>query len=172
MEALADMASAVVRFALKDLAPNHAQVQGSFIRDLVTTIVVGSNFLEQDAAQDIGLHSSFRALVRSHSDLQELDNLLPYPVEMTEPGVDSDTPMARWFLNSFCCNSINRAFFVTLKEKTGMSHGSMQIGDDVCILFGSKNPYVLRLRPDGKWTFVGDSYLPGIMGVRLSSLVP
>ncbi|TDZ33045.1 Heterokaryon incompatibility protein 6, OR allele [Colletotrichum spinosum] len=58
---------------------------------------------------------------------------------------------------------LNRRFFVTEKGFFGLGPPSMVVGDRVCILRSGVVPYVLRRRDGGRWKYVGECYVHGIM---------
>lgn len=58
----------------------------------------------------------------------------------------------------------HRSLFVTKAGRLGTGFPGTQAGDQVCILFGSNVPLVLRPEGEG-FTLVGDAYLHGVMKV-------
>jgi hypothetical protein len=57
-----------------------------------------------------------------------------------------------------------RSFIVTEKGYMGLgSRHTVAAQDYVCVLRGGDVPFILRKRADGYWTFVGESYVHGIM---------
>lgn len=65
-----------------------------------------------------------------------------------------------------CGSSHDRSFFISKAGRFATGHPSMKRGDQICILFGSDVPLVLR--PDrGRWTLIGDAWLHGVMSVCL-----
>jgi hypothetical protein len=57
-----------------------------------------------------------------------------------------------------------RSFIVTDKGYLGLaSRNTVAHRDHVCVLKGGNVPFTLRKRDDGYWTFVGESYVHGIM---------
>jgi chemotaxis signal transduction protein len=63
-----------------------------------------------------------------------------------------------------------RPYVSTAGGLLGLACPGVQVGDVVCVLYGTTVPYVLRPRPDGAMTFVGDAYIYGAMnGEALSS---
>ncbi|KAF7925774.1 uncharacterized protein EAE98_006999 [Botrytis deweyae] len=65
-----------------------------------------------------------------------------------------------------------RRFFRTKTGYIGVGPSGMKEGDQVCVLFGGKTPFILRRKdPEAKvhnksveeWIFVGDAYVQGIM---------
>lgn len=58
----------------------------------------------------------------------------------------------------------NRKFFVTEKRYMGIGYKSMQPTDIVCVLFGSKTPFVLRpTSTPNEYLLVGECYVYGLM---------
>ena len=64
----------------------------------------------------------------------------------------------------------NRRFFISEKGYIGLAPSNAAPGDKIAVLFGGKVPYVLRRNEpassgtsDTTWTFLGDSYVHGIM---------
>ncbi|OCL11408.1 hypothetical protein AOQ84DRAFT_269871, partial [Glonium stellatum] len=45
----------------------------------------------------------------------------------------------------------------------GIGPAACEIGDIVCVLFGGQVLYVLRPRNNGKYEFVGECYIHGLM---------
>lgn len=56
-----------------------------------------------------------------------------------------------------------RPYISTSMGSLGLGCPGIQPGDVICILYGTTVPYVLRPRPDGAMTFVGDAYVYGYM---------
>ena len=64
-------------------------------------------------------------------------------------------------LQSICGS---RRLFRVGAEKFGLGHRSLEIGDEVWLLAGSKLPFVLRkLTDDSKYIFIGEAYVDGMM---------
>ncbi|KAL0931498.1 heterokaryon incompatibility protein [Colletotrichum truncatum] len=57
----------------------------------------------------------------------------------------------------------NRRFFITSKGYFGLGHPSLQPGDTVCTLKGGDVIYGLRATENGRWIYVGEGYLHGVM---------
>ncbi|KAN0113319.1 HET domain containing protein [Hyaloscypha variabilis] len=74
--------------------------------------------------------------------------------------------MERWWaeswLRSACNTARHRRFFVTNTELIGISAGSVEPGDLICILLGCWMPVVLRPK-DGHYIFLGEAYVHGYM---------
>jgi hypothetical protein len=58
--------------------------------------------------------------------------------------------------------SLGRKLFGTQEGYIGIGDVTLQEGDLVCVLFGGKVPFILR-PADGRYRFVGECYLHGIM---------
>lgn len=69
------------------------------------------------------------------------------------------------YLNALRRVSHNRRFFETSQHYVGIGPQSMQVGDQVCILFGAKTPIVLQKvsGSNGLYHLLGDCYVHGIM---------
>ena len=57
-----------------------------------------------------------------------------------------------------------RCFYTTSSGLFGLCPGNAAKGDEVCILFGSRTPHVLRAESD-HWLLVGNCYAHGVMDV-------
>jgi hypothetical protein len=66
-------------------------------------------------------------------------------------------------LNAIGVNSAGRNLCVTAGGYLGYVSRGSQIGEKVCILFGSAVPFVLREDKDGFFMLVGECYVHGIM---------
>lgn len=55
-----------------------------------------------------------------------------------------------------------RRFFITEKGYLGLGPGRTEVGDQVCVLFGGKMPFILR-RVLNHFKLIGESYVYGIM---------
>jgi hypothetical protein len=70
----------------------------------------------------------------------------------------------RPFNNPAIARCMYRSFIVTDKGYLGLaSRNTVAHRDHVCVLKGGNVPFTLRKRDDGYWTFVGESYVHGIM---------
>ncbi|KAF2429737.1 hypothetical protein EJ08DRAFT_698008 [Tothia fuscella] len=60
---------------------------------------------------------------------------------------------------------MNRRLFSTEEGHLGLGPLSLDAGDEIFLLEGGRTPYVLRKRYDGsgKWEFLGDCYIHGVM---------
>lgn len=58
---------------------------------------------------------------------------------------------------------LNRRLFITASRQLGLGPAQMMSGDVVAVLFGGKVPYILRPLDSGKWSFVGECYVEGLM---------
>ncbi|KAI1135346.1 HET-domain-containing protein [Hypoxylon sp. FL0543] len=57
----------------------------------------------------------------------------------------------------------HRRFFVTNSGYIGLGPPSLEAGDSICVLVPGMVAYVLRGSKNGKWKYVGECYLHGIM---------
>lgn len=68
------------------------------------------------------------------------------------------------YYTSFVTHGLRRRFFMTEKGLLGSGPREMQMGDQICILMGSKTPMVLREGAEtGCYELVGHAYVHGIM---------
>jgi hypothetical protein len=70
------------------------------------------------------------------------------------------------FVASFEQVSRNRVFFITEEGYMGMGPRNTKLGDFVCVLLGSRVPFILRA-VDDHHVLVGECYCHGIMGGEL-----
>ncbi len=56
-----------------------------------------------------------------------------------------------------------RRALISKRMFMGLAPDKAQVGDLVVILFSGNVPYVLRPKPDGTYTFMGERYLHGTM---------
>ncbi|EAQ83550.1 hypothetical protein CHGG_09954 [Chaetomium globosum CBS 148.51] len=56
-----------------------------------------------------------------------------------------------------------RPYISTSTGMLGLGCPGVKVGDVICILYGTTVPYVLRPRPDGAMSFVGDAYIHNAM---------
>jgi hypothetical protein len=56
-----------------------------------------------------------------------------------------------------------RRFCLTADGRLGLAPGGAAAGDIVCILEGARVPYILRPRPDGSYSVVGEAYIHKLM---------
>jgi hypothetical protein len=56
-----------------------------------------------------------------------------------------------------------RLFCITAKDRLGCVPQAAQVGDRICVLYGGRLPFVIRPCGDGRYTYVGNCYLQGIM---------
>jgi hypothetical protein len=74
------------------------------------------------------------------------------------------------FDTSVLTGTYNRRFFISEKGYIGLAPSNAAPGDKIAVLFGGKVPYILRRNEPAStgtsgttWTFLGDSYVHGIM---------
>ncbi|KAI1453199.1 heterokaryon incompatibility protein-domain-containing protein [Annulohypoxylon moriforme] len=79
-------------------------------------------------------------------------------------------PNAMWkysssgrFRGVFTRVCLHRRFFLTTGNLMGIGPETMERNDIVVILFGGKVPYVVRELGEGKYSFIGECYVPGLM---------
>jgi hypothetical protein len=58
-------------------------------------------------------------------------------------------------------NTLNINFYITDTQAIGFGPDGMEIGDDVCVLFGGQAPFVLRQCRD-HFHLIGGSYCSGL----------
>jgi hypothetical protein len=82
----------------------------------------------------------------------------PYPDQYTAPQRESSGGDANRFARAARSFSHNRRFYLTQSGYMGVGPMMMRPGDEVCVLFGGKVPFILR--PAGDFhVFVGDTYV-------------
>ncbi|KAI0888041.1 heterokaryon incompatibility protein-domain-containing protein [Annulohypoxylon maeteangense] len=67
------------------------------------------------------------------------------------------------FREAFTRACLHRRFFVTAGNLMGIGPETMERNDIIVILFGGKVPYVVRELGEGKYSFIGECYVPGLM---------
>jgi hypothetical protein len=67
------------------------------------------------------------------------------------------------FQRSLLQASKGRKFFITAKGRMGIGPGLIEPGDQICILFGGGMPFALRPTALGRYLFLGDCYVDGLM---------
>jgi hypothetical protein len=102
---------------------------------------------EQQAKADIALY----LLSNPSSDQPSHSTVLQSP----PPG---DGDISRFIEASKNC-SCNRRFYLTQSGYIGIGPMIMRPGDEVCVLFGGRPPYVLRPTVHGYHVFTGETYL-------------
>lgn len=80
------------------------------------------------------------------------------PLETMAQGANPHLYIA--LCNNFC---FNRSFLITAKGKLGIGPAGTQVDDGIAVLCGGGVPYVLRAQKDGYFSFVGESYVYGLM---------
>jgi len=76
---------------------------------------------------------------------------------------DEALDWAAEFMSSVHTAFRNRHAFRTNKGYLGVGPSSFLLGDQVCVLFGSRVPFVLREMEDNMFSFIGSCYVHGIM---------
>ncbi|KAI0113171.1 heterokaryon incompatibility protein-domain-containing protein [Daldinia grandis] len=67
------------------------------------------------------------------------------------------------FHEAFTRICLHRRFFVTVGNLMGIGPETIERDDMVVILFGGKVPYAIRELGEGKYSFIGECYVPGLM---------
>lgn len=81
------------------------------------------------------------------------------PEDLIEPA-----PQFMGFIASFRQATMNRRFFITEEGLMGLGPRLIEPGDLVCVLLGSRVPFVLRRKVDGdRYVLVGECYCHGVM---------
>jgi hypothetical protein len=85
-----------------------------------------------------------------------------HPLNLSKEVLDFDT--------SVLTGSYDRRFFISEKGYIGLAPSNAAPGDKIAVLFGGTVPYILRRNEpesaetsETTWTFLGDSYVHGIM---------
>jgi hypothetical protein len=67
------------------------------------------------------------------------------------------------FEGAFAKWCYNRRFFETERGLFGWAMDGVQEGDELCVFYGGKYPFVISSVEDGKYRIVGDCYIHGFM---------
>jgi hypothetical protein len=59
--------------------------------------------------------------------------------------------------------ALGRRLAVSENKHIGLASQRARVGDSICVLYGCSIPVLLRKDSDGRWTFVGDVYVHGLM---------
>lgn len=124
----------------------------------------GINFAEAVRFTSVaGLTTQRTYLAGARASPMELYPSLPHPGQsiLHHMSVVHERPVFR----AVC----GRRPFLTKKGYIGLGPAATSEGDYVCLLFGGQTPYLIRANGDGRWEFVGESYVHGIMdgeGIR------
>ena len=71
------------------------------------------------------------------------------------------------------CVRFGRRLLWAEAEYVGLGPPAMQVGDDLCNLYGGSVLYIVRDRDDRTQTFVGECYVHGLMdGEALATAAP
>ncbi|GJC84255.1 heterokaryon incompatibility protein 6, OR allele [Colletotrichum liriopes] len=86
----------------------------------------------------------------------------------TDQGIEDllltwDDPSKPNFRHLRLIEQLNRRFFITSKGYFGLGHPSLEPGDAVCIIYGGDAVYSLREVSKGRWRYVGECYVHGVM---------
>ena len=83
---------------------------------------------------------------------------------------------AQQYYQSFLTHGLNRRFFITEKGHLASGPAEMEIGDLIAVVFGSKQPLILRrvnneINKELRYELIGHAYVHGIMhGEALGAL--
>ncbi|KAI8942843.1 hypothetical protein NX059_000883 [Plenodomus lindquistii] len=85
--------------------------------------------------------------------------------------IDSDTELLSseqrfrksWLFTDIGDATFGRRFCTTDCGYMGLAPAAAQVGDKVCVFFGGQVLYVIRDRADGRFEFVGECYVHGMM---------
>ncbi|SMY22211.1 unnamed protein product [Zymoseptoria tritici ST99CH_1A5] len=80
---------------------------------------------------------------------------------MTQYG--KETEMAIRYFAKFEKTSWSRSFFTTEAGRIGLGPMGLREEDVIAVLFGGQTPFVLRPLRDGRYKFIGECYVHGIM---------
>ncbi|SMQ48515.1 unnamed protein product [Zymoseptoria tritici ST99CH_3D7] len=80
---------------------------------------------------------------------------------MTQYG--KETEMAIRYFAKFERTSWSRSFFTTKAGRIGLGPMGLREEDVIAVLFGGQTPFVLRPLRDGRYKFIGECYVHGIM---------
>jgi hypothetical protein len=57
----------------------------------------------------------------------------------------------------------DRRFCCTLNGRLGSMPKGAEVGDKICVFYGGSLPYVIRDCGNGRYRFIGDCYVHGVM---------
>jgi hypothetical protein len=83
--------------------------------------------------------------------------------ETIEDTVDREPPEVYFFWEQIKRCVVGRKLFQTQRGYLGLGLTSLEPGDQVCILFGGRTPFILRPLNDGTFRFIGEHYIHGTM---------
>ena len=80
------------------------------------------------------------------------------------PDLEAKAQLGDWevYENAAQTMSRNRLSFTTKSGYMGLGPRYTQPGDQVCVFFGAKTPFILR-KHEGKYRLIGDAYVHGAM---------
>ncbi|KAL2163257.1 hypothetical protein VTH06DRAFT_5313 [Thermothelomyces fergusii] len=157
--------------------------QSSAVR--TTTTVLGGSFDGNQGGRDAALEAYHLfwagCRLRNEALRQIRENGFPVPEHLRElPDAAerlADRALRAWrntlsadeyalllgFASAMKAACSGRPYVSTDEGLLGLGCPGVQAGDVVCVLYGTTVPYVLRPRPDGAMSLVGDAYIHGVM---------
>ena len=88
-----------------------------------------------------------------------VENYQPPMYSVTIEGTTRETPR---FLRDMQLTCQGRKLFSTSRGYIGIGDITLETGDMICVFFGGRTPFIVRT-VNGKYKFVGECYLHGIM---------
>ncbi|KAI0534298.1 HET-domain-containing protein [Xylaria digitata] len=86
---------------------------------------------------------------------------------LARTGIENDSDAAKIssmrLRNNIIGRSLKRLPFITTAGRLGLGYDNIKAGDVVAILRGAQVPYILRMQRTGKYNFITESYVDGIM---------
>jgi hypothetical protein len=127
----------------------------------VFAIVAAAGHIQEKqgrAVQSSDLTWDFVAWLASkvNLDLDQIPGLLEYTRTQDEVGWNDD------YVKVVELHCGYRRFFITEKGYLGLGPNKIETGDQVCILFGGKTPFILR-KVEEHYKLIGEAYIHGIM---------
>ncbi len=84
-------------------------------------------------------------------------------ISLTDSFTDADFFSGTIFLQRQAGICYGRRLFRTDAQRFGIGHEALRIEDEIWLLAGAQVPFILRRRPDGKFTLIGEAYVDGMM---------
>jgi hypothetical protein len=139
--------------AARMLVPSRFQTLQSFLDEFLRTLrFIGPSPLTIPSAQDFWAYfDEMPKPNRKHFLKQFLED---------SRAVENGDP--RIMASAMSFNTLNINLYITDTQAIGFGPNGMEIGDDVCVLFGGQAPFVLRQCRD-HFHLIGGSYCSGLM---------